>query len=76
MKAVKPDYPLDSGVMYGYMATDMFISALLTAAKKGTSGITPENVQKAAGDPDVGDPGSGGTGGIPGVDPHLDARLP
>jgi hypothetical protein len=26
----------------------MFIQALKTAAKKGTSGITPENVQKAA----------------------------
>jgi ABC-type branched-subunit amino acid transport system substrate-binding protein len=45
---VKPDYKIDSGVMYGYLSTDMFISALKIAAKKGKSNITPEGVQKAA----------------------------
>jgi len=39
---------IDTGMMAGYLSTDMFISALKTAAKKGKSGITPENVQKAA----------------------------
>ena len=39
---------IDTGMMAGYLSTDMFITALKTAAKKGKSGITPENVQKAA----------------------------
>jgi ABC-type branched-subunit amino acid transport system substrate-binding protein len=39
---------IDTGTMAGYLSTDMFIQALKTAAKKGKSGITPENVQKAA----------------------------
>jgi ABC-type branched-subunit amino acid transport system substrate-binding protein len=45
---VQPGTPLDSGVMYGYLSTDMFIQALKTAAKNGKSGITQANVQKAA----------------------------
>jgi branched-chain amino acid transport system substrate-binding protein len=39
---------IDSGMLIGYFAADMFIQALKTVAKKGTSNITPENVQKAA----------------------------
>ena len=39
---------IDSGVIAAYSATDMFIQALKTAAKKGKANITPENVQKAA----------------------------
>jgi len=39
---------LDTGMMAGYLSTDMFIQALKTVAKKGKSNITPENVQKAA----------------------------
>jgi ABC-type branched-subunit amino acid transport system substrate-binding protein len=48
LQSVNPNQKLDIGVMYGYLSTDMFISALKSAAKRGTSGITPENVQKAA----------------------------
>jgi ABC-type branched-subunit amino acid transport system substrate-binding protein len=39
---------IDSGVIAAYSSVDMFIQALKTAAKKGKSNITPENVQKAA----------------------------
>jgi ABC-type branched-subunit amino acid transport system substrate-binding protein len=48
--AVKPgtSSELDTGIIASYASTDMFIQALKTAAKKGKSGITPENVQKAA----------------------------
>jgi ABC-type branched-subunit amino acid transport system substrate-binding protein len=38
----------DNWIATSYFAADMFIQALKTAAKKGTSNITPENVQKAA----------------------------
>jgi ABC-type branched-subunit amino acid transport system substrate-binding protein len=50
MDAVDPGSgaKLDSGAIYGYTSTDMFITALKLAAKKGKSNITPENVQKAA----------------------------
>ncbi len=44
----KPGTKLDGTVVSGYASTDMFIKALKTVAKKGTSAITPENVQKAA----------------------------
>jgi hypothetical protein len=44
----KPGSPIDSGAVTAYFATDMFIKALKTAAKQGTSSITPEAVQKAA----------------------------
>ena len=46
--AVQPDAQIDSGVVASYAATDMFIQALKTIAKKGKSNITPENLQKAA----------------------------
>jgi ABC-type branched-subunit amino acid transport system substrate-binding protein len=46
--AVKPGQVLDTSVVVSYLSTDMFIQALKTAAKKGKSGITPENVQAAA----------------------------
>jgi ABC-type branched-subunit amino acid transport system substrate-binding protein len=39
---------LDLGHVFGYAAADVFITALKKAAAKGKSGITPENVQKAA----------------------------
>jgi ABC-type branched-subunit amino acid transport system substrate-binding protein len=39
---------IDLATEYGYTSTDMFIQALKTVAKKGTSNITPQNVQKAA----------------------------
>jgi ABC-type branched-subunit amino acid transport system substrate-binding protein len=39
---------VDTGSISAYSATDMFIQALKTAAKKGKSNITPANVQKAA----------------------------
>jgi len=39
---------VDTATIAGYASTDMFIQALKTVAKKGTSNITPENVQKAA----------------------------
>src|SRR5262249_20943145 len=48
VNAVKPGVALDISVVSGYLSTDMFIQALKTAAKNGKSGITPENVQKAA----------------------------
>ena len=48
VKAVNPDQALEVGSAGGYFSTDMFISALKKAAKKGTSAITPENVRKAA----------------------------
>jgi ABC-type branched-subunit amino acid transport system substrate-binding protein len=38
----------DTGSISAYAATDMFIQALKTVAKKGKSNITPANVQKAA----------------------------
>jgi hypothetical protein len=39
---------LDLGDVFGYTSADLFITALKKAAAKGKSGITPENVQKAA----------------------------
>jgi branched-chain amino acid transport system substrate-binding protein len=39
---------LDTGVLAGYVSTDMFISALETVAAKGKDYITPENVRAAA----------------------------
>ena len=48
VEKVKPGQKVDSGVIAGYGSTDMFIKALKKAAKGGKSGITPENVQKAA----------------------------
>jgi ABC-type branched-subunit amino acid transport system substrate-binding protein len=44
---VKPGQKLDSGVLYGYLQTDMFIQALKTAAKS-KAGITRANLQKIA----------------------------
>ena len=46
--AVKSDQALEVGSAGGYFSTDMFISALKKAAKKGKSAITPANVRKAA----------------------------
>jgi ABC-type branched-subunit amino acid transport system substrate-binding protein len=48
VEAVAPGTKVDSGVLYGYMETDMFIQALKKAAKGGKSNITRDNVQKAA----------------------------
>lgn len=48
IEAFKPGSAIDSGAITAHFSADMFIQALRTAAKKGTSGITPENVQKAA----------------------------
>jgi ABC-type branched-subunit amino acid transport system substrate-binding protein len=48
VEAVAPGTKLDSWVASSYFSADMFITALKGAAKKGTSGITPENVQKFA----------------------------
>jgi hypothetical protein len=48
VQKVKPGQAIDSGVMDGYLATDMFVQALKTAAKNGKSNITRANVQKAA----------------------------
>jgi ABC-type branched-subunit amino acid transport system substrate-binding protein len=50
MDAVDPgsSAKVDNPAITGYNAADMFIQAVKTAAKKGTSNITPENVQKAA----------------------------
>ena len=48
IEAVSPGAKLDLGHVFGYTSADVFISALLKAAKSGKSGITPENVQKAA----------------------------
>jgi ABC-type branched-subunit amino acid transport system substrate-binding protein len=48
VEAVEPGTPLDSGVLYGYLTADLFISALKKAAAGGKSKITRENVQKAA----------------------------
>jgi branched-chain amino acid transport system substrate-binding protein len=46
--AVKPGTAIDIGVLAGYLSTDMFIQALKTAAAKGKSNITPENIQRVA----------------------------
>ena len=46
--AVKPTQKIDTGVVYGYFSTDMFITALKKAAKQGKAAITPENVRKIA----------------------------
>ena len=48
VEAVAPGTKLDSGVMYGYLETDMFIQALKKAANGKKANITRENVQKAA----------------------------
>jgi ABC-type branched-subunit amino acid transport system substrate-binding protein len=48
IQAVAPSQKLDSWVASAYFSADMFIQALKKAAAKGKSGITPENVQKAA----------------------------
>jgi ABC-type branched-subunit amino acid transport system substrate-binding protein len=48
IEAVKPGQKVESGGMAGYRSTDMFIQALKKAAKNGKSGITPENVRRAA----------------------------
>jgi ABC-type branched-subunit amino acid transport system substrate-binding protein len=48
MAAVAPDQALEVGSVAGYLAADMFIQALLTAAEDGLSGVTPENVQQVA----------------------------
>jgi ABC-type branched-subunit amino acid transport system substrate-binding protein len=48
VEAVAPGTKVDSGVLYGYMETDMFIQALKKAAAKGKSNITRDSVQKAA----------------------------
>lgn len=48
IEAFQPGAKVDSGVIASYAATDMFIQALKTIAKKGKSNITPENLQKAA----------------------------
>ena len=44
----KPGTKVDQTIVSGYASTDMFIKALKTAAKNGKSGITPQNVRKAA----------------------------
>jgi ABC-type branched-subunit amino acid transport system substrate-binding protein len=49
LNKVKPGEKVDAGVLYGYMTTDMFVSALKKAyAKDGKAGITPDKVQQAA----------------------------
>jgi branched-chain amino acid transport system substrate-binding protein len=48
VKAVKADQALETGSVNGYVGADMFIQALKAAAKDGPTGITPENVRKAA----------------------------
>jgi ABC-type branched-subunit amino acid transport system substrate-binding protein len=48
VEQVKPGQQIDSGIMYGYLTTDMFISALKKAAAKGKANITRDSVQKAA----------------------------
>ena len=48
VEKVAPGTKVDSGVLYGYMEADMFISALKKAAAKGKSNITRDAVQKAA----------------------------
>jgi hypothetical protein len=48
VEAFKPGSPLDSGAVTAYQATDMFIQALKTAAKKGKSNITQAAIQKIA----------------------------
>jgi ABC-type branched-subunit amino acid transport system substrate-binding protein len=48
VEEVEPGTKIDSGVMYGYMATDMFLSALKKAANGDKSKITRDSVQKAA----------------------------
>jgi branched-chain amino acid transport system substrate-binding protein len=48
VEAVKPGAAVDSGTAAGYTATDMFIQALKTIAKKGKANITPETLQAAA----------------------------
>jgi ABC-type branched-subunit amino acid transport system substrate-binding protein len=48
VEAFKPGAPVDSGVVAGYLSTDMFIQALKKAASKGNSAVTPERVQQAA----------------------------
>ena len=47
LDAVKSGTKPSLGNAAGYFGADMFISALKKVAKKGTSNITPENVQKA-----------------------------
>jgi ABC-type branched-subunit amino acid transport system substrate-binding protein len=46
--AISPNAKLDLGHVFGYTSADLFVTALKKAAAKGKSGITPENVQKAA----------------------------
>ena len=48
VEAFKPNTSIDLGVAAGYFSASQFIEALKLAAKGGKSGITPENVQKAA----------------------------
>jgi hypothetical protein len=48
IEAVDPGAKLDLGHVFGYASADVFVSALMKAAKKGKSGITPANVQKMA----------------------------
>jgi ABC-type branched-subunit amino acid transport system substrate-binding protein len=48
IEQVAPGTKLDTGVLYGYLLTDLFISALKKAAKGNKANITRENVQKAA----------------------------
>ena len=58
----------DTGSISAYTATDMFIQALKTAAKKGKSNITPANVQKAAATQTWQIKGLAGTDRVPEVD--------
>jgi hypothetical protein len=46
VEKVKAGAAVDSGTVAGYTATDMFISALKTIAKKGKANITPENCRR------------------------------
>ena len=48
LAAVAPNTKLDGVIFSGYSSTDMFIQALKKAAKRGKSGITPQNIQKIA----------------------------
>jgi ABC-type branched-subunit amino acid transport system substrate-binding protein len=48
VEAFKPGASIDSGVVAGYLSTDMFLQALKTVARHGKSAITPEAVQRAA----------------------------
>jgi branched-chain amino acid transport system substrate-binding protein len=48
IEKVSPGFKVDTGAVGAYTSTDMFIQIIKKLAAKGTSSITPENVQKMA----------------------------